>query len=89
MIIGERPGLSAADSLGVYVTYAPRPGTPDSRRNCISNIRSGGLAIDSAADGVASLVADMLRTGTSGVGLKDAVARLSHDGRPEGLAPPV
>lgn len=89
MIIGERPGLSAADSLGVYVTYAPRPGTPDSRRNCISNIRSGGLAIDSAADGVASLVADMLRTGISGVGLKDAVARLSHDRRPEGLAPPV
>ncbi|WP_245333423.1 ethanolamine ammonia-lyase light chain EutC, partial [Bradyrhizobium guangdongense] len=43
--MGERPGLSATDSLGVYVTCSPRPGTPDSRRNCISNIHNGGLAI--------------------------------------------
>jgi ethanolamine ammonia-lyase small subunit len=79
VIIGERPGLSAADSVGVYVTCSPRPGTPDSRRNCISNVRIGGLSIDSAADGVASLVADMLRTGISGVGLKDAMAALPRD----------
>jgi len=79
VIIGERPGLSAADSLGVYMTCSPRPGTPDSRRNCISNVRIGGLAIDSAADGVASLVSDMLRTGVSGVGLKDAMAALPRD----------
>jgi ethanolamine ammonia-lyase small subunit len=77
MIIGERPGLSSADSLGIYVTYAPQSGTPDSRRNCISNIRDGGLSIDSAADGVVALVMDMLRTGVSGVGLPDAVAALS------------
>ena len=79
VIIGERPGLSAADSVGVYVTCSPRPGTPDSRRNCISNIRAGGLAIDRAADGVASLVADMLITGISGVGLKDALVGLPRD----------
>ncbi|WP_454624901.1 ethanolamine ammonia-lyase subunit EutC [Bradyrhizobium cenepequi] len=79
MLIGERPGLSAADSVGVYMTCSPKTGTPDSRRNCISNIRDGGLRIDSAADAVVSLVADMLKTGISGVGLRDAVAGLpSH-----------
>lgn len=83
MLIGERPGLSAADSAGIYLTCSPRSGTPDSRRNCISNIRAGGLGIDDAADAVASLVADMLKTGISGVGLKDAL--LVHD-RGEALA---
>ncbi|MGY3622701.1 ethanolamine ammonia-lyase subunit EutC [Bradyrhizobium sp. USDA 10063] len=76
MLIGERPGLSAADSLGAYVTYSPKVGTPDSRRNCVSNIRGGGLSVDSAVDTVVSLVLDMLTTGISGVGLKDAVAGL-------------
>lgn len=76
MLIGERPGLSAADSLGAYVTLEPTTGTPDSRRNCVSNIRIGGLAIEAAADAVLVLVLDMLRTGISGVGLKDAVAAL-------------
>jgi ethanolamine ammonia-lyase small subunit len=77
MLIGERPGLSAADSLGAYLTCAPTSGTPDSKRNCISNIRDGGLAVDSAADAVVSLVMDMLTTGTSGIGLKDAVIKLA------------
>ncbi len=76
MLIGERPGLSAADSLGAYVTFAPKPGTPDSRRNCVSNIRDGGLAIEVAAEAIVGLVSDMRRTGLSGVGLKDAVAAL-------------
>ena len=49
VVIGERPGLSAADSLGIYLTHAPRPGRLDSERNCISNIRSHGLSIDRAA----------------------------------------
>ena len=49
VVIGERPGLSAADSLGIYLTYAPRPGRLDSERNCISNIRAHGLSIDRAA----------------------------------------
>ena len=76
MVIGERPGLSAADSLGLYITCSPQAGTPDSKRNCISNIRKGGLESRSAADGAASLVMDMIRTGISGVGLQDALAGL-------------
>jgi ethanolamine ammonia-lyase small subunit len=76
MLIGERPGLSAADSLWAYITYSPKVGTPDSRRNCISNIRGGGLRVDSAADAAVSLLEDMLKTAISGVGLRDAVAGL-------------
>ncbi len=79
MLIGERPGLSAADSLGVYITYAPVVGTPDSRRNCISNIRDGGLSIEKAADEVLALVMDMLNTGVSGIGLTAALAKLGSD----------
>ncbi|MDB5626473.1 MAG: ethanolamine ammonia-lyase [Tardiphaga sp.] len=79
-IIGERPGLSAADSLGIYLTHAPKTGTPDSKRNCISNVRDGGLAIADAADMVASLVVDMLKVGISGVGLKAALGSLPHLG---------
>jgi hypothetical protein len=56
MALGERPGLSAADSLGVYITQAPRIGTPDSARNCLSNIRDGGMEIETAAD--RAMVAD-------------------------------
>lgn len=48
VVIGERPGLSASDSLGLYLTYAPQPGRMDSERNCISNVRPGGLPIDQA-----------------------------------------
>ena len=70
VLIGERPGLSASDSLGAYLTYAPAPGTPDSRRNCVSNIRDGGLPIERAADVIATLVAAMLSARLSGVALQ-------------------
>ena len=70
MLIGERPGLSAADSLGCYVTFAPEVGLPDSRRNCISNIRQDGLSIEAAADQVAGLLRVMFAQGTSGVALR-------------------
>ena len=78
MLLGERPGLSAADSLGAYVTYGARAGTPDSRRNCISNIREGGLTIDAATGALLDLVAHMLRHRISGVKLADATAALVH-----------
>jgi ethanolamine ammonia-lyase small subunit len=77
ILIGERPGLSAADSLGAYVTYQPKSGTPDSRRNCISNIRDDGMSIAGAADAITALVKAMLQTGISGVALRDAAALLS------------
>jgi ethanolamine ammonia-lyase small subunit len=76
VLIGERPGLSAADSLGCYVTWAPRPGTPDSRRNCISNIRDGGMRVPQAAESIVQLVRSAIERRGTGVGLNaDPVAR--------------
>ncbi|AHM04651.1 Ethanolamine ammonia-lyase light chain [Roseibacterium elongatum DSM 19469] len=74
MALGERPGLSAADSLGVYITHRPRPETPDSARNCISNIRDAGLGVDAAADQTARLIEAMRATGKSGVALTRALS---------------
>lgn len=79
LLVGERPGLSAADSLGCYVTFAPRPGTPDSRRNCVSNIRPGGLPVELAAARIGWLVVEAVRRRLTGVDLRlddEAVAAL-------------
>lgn len=70
VMVGERPGLSAADSLGAYVTFDARPGTPDSARNCVSNIRSGGLPVEAAAAQIVGLVTLMMAQKISGVRLK-------------------
>ncbi len=71
VLIGERPGLSACDSLGIYLTYSPRPGCTDAQRNCISNVRPDGLAPLAAARTLAWLVEAALQAQATGVALKD------------------
>ncbi len=71
MLIGERPGLSASDSLGVYLTFDPRVGRSDAERNCVSNIHGSGLSSAEAAFKIAWLIREGFGRRVSGVALKD------------------
>jgi ethanolamine ammonia-lyase small subunit len=80
ILIGERPGLTVAESLGIYLTFAPVRGVKDSARNCISNIHTkGGLSYEGAADMLAWLVREALRRKLTGVGLKEASGLAAPD----------
>jgi ethanolamine ammonia-lyase small subunit len=87
VLIGERPGLSSPDSMGLYLTWAPRIGLTDQRRNCISNVRPAGLSYDEAAYKLHYLMSQARGRQLTGVELKDETPSLDHglgDGSKEG-----
>ena len=71
VLIGERPGLSSPDSLGIYLTREPKRGCDDAKRNCISNVRPEGLASEKAATRCLYLMENARAKQLTGVGLKD------------------
>ena len=79
VLIGERPGLSAPDSMGAYLTWQPGPHTTDAQRNCISNIRPDGIGYADAAFTLVHLLQAMRARRVSGVALKDTTERLLPD----------
>ena len=88
VLLGERPGLTASDSLGAYLTFGPRPGRTDAERNCVSNVRPEGLPLPAAAELISWLLAEALRRGLSGVALKDERGLPGATATPPGLPHP-
>jgi len=88
VLIGERPGLSSADSLGIYLTFDPRPGRRDAERNCISNIHGAGLSPERAAVKLAWLAHEARRLGLTGIDLKEDAAALPGGPAPATLGSP-
>jgi ethanolamine ammonia-lyase small subunit len=78
VLIGERPGLSSPDSLGVYITWEPRRGRKDSERNCISNVREEGLGYAAAANRLHYYMQESSRRHMTGLGLKDPAEDLAR-----------
>jgi len=85
VILGERPGLSTPDSLGIYVTWAPRVGRSDAERNCISNIHGHGLSYAEAAYKLAFLVNEARKRRLTGVALKETAGALIGPTGPPGI----
>ncbi len=88
VLIGERPGLSSADSLGVYLTWNPHPGRSDADRNCISNIRAEGLSYAAAASRLVFLITESRSRKLSGIHLKEDFAGLTTAESRSGLHTP-
>lgn len=90
VMIGERPGLSAADSIGLYLTWRPRPGaTTDADRNCISNVRPGGLAAEDAVHRLAWLIGQARRRNVTGIALKEEAPDARLTGMPDAASLPI
>lgn len=81
VLIGERPGLGAPDTMGIYVTFDPRPGRTDAERNCISNVRPEGLDYPRAAHKLLWLIREGLQRRYTGIALKEQA------GEPPGQLP--